>query len=279
MTHYNTLGINQTASPDDIKKAYRKKAMEWHPDRNDDKVLSEIKIKEINQAYDILRDEYKKRDYDDSLKPKKPKYTSQRDDWFDGNFKNIYDIDIEEMIRRHSEMHKNDDIHIDAHVSLEDAFKGKTSDFYYDDDYSEQHIQVKIPAGISTGKKIKCNGYGQKRNKKMPPGDLYLDIIVDEHDKFRLDGNSIFYKTYVNPFELMLGSSVIIPTVDGAHLEVQIRAGTQPASKIRIPNRGMCIMNSSERGDMFIEFVVLIPEVLTEEQIILLTAAKNSLFA
>lgn len=283
MTYYETLGIVKTATVDEIKTAYRKQAMKWHPDRNlDDPVKAEFEFKKINEAYVTLANPEAKRKYDLGLGAKvkrsnRPVFDDDDDDY---DYNDFNERAFDEFLRRHHAYGSNygfvnDDVDIDLKISLVDAFAGVERTVSYTVDGFEKRVKVTVPPGVEAGKKLKCSGGGSSVNQYAPPGDLYITIDILKDAMFDVVGDTLTYKADVSPFDLMLGGQITVPTIEGTHLEIQVRAGTQLRSKIRIPNKGMPKLNSSIRGDLFVEFNMLIPEKLTARQIECLNEARS----
>lgn len=311
--YYADLGVVRTATDDEIKKAYRKLAMKYHPDRNPGDKAAEASMKVVNEAYGILGDPVKKAKYDrertssgqfsDSFRRSNrpnqgwgdPRGNPNDDFDFDdimkdferkqyGGYgykdtkKNDYDDFINELKRKRERETPNEDVTVELTVSLKDAFTGKSLEITFrTPEGTRRTVTVNVPAGIESGKKLRCTHGGSQKNPYQDPGDLFVLITVEDGFVYRREAETLFYKAVVSPFDLMLGATLEVPTIDGALLAVQVRAGTQPSSKIRIPNRGMSIINSKERGHMYIELVVEIPENLLDEHIILLRDIQKDL--
>lgn len=268
MDYYETLGVSRDASTDDIKKAYRKLAMQWHPDRNS-APEAESKFKQINKAYETLSNPNDRADYDlgsdtayrdtlnrmaDSIRRKQQEKARERMFGKRPNYHYDHTLDIESPYV----------------ISLSDAFYGKqvTASF------SNTTVQVTIPAGISSGKKVKCAGAGKTDPLYGDTGDLYLAISVLDDPLFTRDGNDLIFIQEVNVLDMILGTQVIVPTIDGSELEIEVRPGTQVSTNIRIPGRGMSILNSTKRGDLYLRITPLLPIDLTPEAKALLEQAK-----
>lgn len=310
--YYADLGLIRTATDEEIKKAYRKLAMKYHPDRNAGDTKAEASMKVVNEAYGILGDAVKKAKYDgergnndsfsDSFRRSrrpdgwgKPRGNPNDDFDFDdimrdferkkyGEYgqrkseKDQFDDYLDEMRKQKERAEPNEDITVELDLSLKDAFTGKSLEITFrTPEGTRRTVTVNAPAGIETGKKLRCTGGGSQANKYQPPGDLFVLIKVADDPKFRREADTLYYKANISPFDLMLGGTVEVPTIDGSTLAVQVRAGTQPISKIRIPSRGMSIINSKERGHMFIEFNVVIPENLRPEHVVLLKDIQKDL--
>jgi DnaJ-class molecular chaperone len=315
--YYEILGVAKGASDEDIKKSYRKLAMKYHPDRNpDDVATAEAKFKEVKEAYEHLSDPTKREEYDryghpgsggpfsDAFRRSGRSYdwgntggNSDDDFNFDdimrdferrpgGGFNNkhqnahksSYDDFLNELKRKRERETPNEDVTVELNISLKDAFTGKSLEITFrTPENTRRTVTVNVPAGIETGKKLRCSHGGSQKNPFMDPGDLFVLIKINDDPKYRREAETLFYKANVSPFDLMLGGTIEVQTIDGATLAVQVRAGTQPSSKIRIPGRGMSIINSKERGHMFIELNVVIPENLKAEHIILLKDIQKDL--
>jgi curved DNA-binding protein len=315
--YYADLGLIRTATDDEIKKTYRKLAMKYHPDRNAGDTKAEASMKVINEAYGVLGDPAKKAKYDGDYgssfsnpfrrNTRPDAWGTRRGNPYDEdgegfNFDDImqdfqrkrsgsygghgtkskpdtsYDDFLSELKRKRAQSVPNEDVTVELEVSLKDVFNGKSLEITFrTPENTRRTVTVNVPAGIEAGKKLRCTHGGSQANPHQDPGDLFVLIKIRDEDKFRRDGATLYYDADVSPFDLMLGGTINVPTIDGAVLAVQVRAGTQPSSKIRIPERGMTIMNSKERGHMFIEFNVVIPDNLATEHIILLRDIQKDL--
>ena len=306
--YYADLGVDKGATEEDIKKAYRKLAMKYHPDRNPDDKAAEASMKKVNEAYGVLGDADKRAKYDRERTSSGPfsdafRRSSRPDDWGNrrGNPNDDFDFDdimrdferkqnknrksgdydyhdyFEHLRKQRERETPNEDITVELNVSLQDAFTGKSMEITFrTPEGTRRTVTVNVPAGIESGKKLRCNGGGSQANPHKEPGDLFVLINVEEGG-FRREAETLYYKATVSPFDLMLGGTINVPTIDGATLAVQVRSGTQPCMKIRIPNRGMSIVNSTARGHMYIELVVEIPDNLKAEHITLLRDIQKDL--
>lgn len=329
--HYSVLGVSVTAQIDEIKKSYRKRAMQWHPDRNPNNVdRATIEITKINTAWSILGDPVKKIEYDtarrysNSPSKKYPSdgyhntrnqtYQKTDEDAYTGNDGSFFDQSdwdqktkdtwsdydrFSEVLKKARKMNeggmnsdewsrygdyfkfeKNADSEIELSISLQDSFTGKVLNVTYTTSSNEtKTVRVSIPAGIVTGKKLKCTGGGCSSHTKSDPGDLYIVIEVLVDAVFACDNTTLTYIAEVTPFDIMLGTVLTVPTIDGTTLEVQLRSGMQPGTKIRIPNKGMNTLVGDKRGDMFITLNVVYPDKLKLDQIIILNKAKDAIYS
>ena len=307
--YYATLGVAKNASDEDIKKAYRKLAMKYHPDRNpDDTAKAEEAFKAVKEAYEILSEPEKRNEYDEANKPRpNPGHFGDYNDFFkqhntQGRYRDFNFDDIDFNFRRArsgggaydpwgKKPAANPDKTIDLTITLEEAFQGGEKQVTYDTDmvdwtregYHRQTITVlvNIPPGIEHGQKLKCAGSGLRDDPSLPAGDLYLNVHIAKHEQFVRDGSDIIFMCKLSVLDLMLGTEIKVPTLEGSTLLVPVRANTQPHSKIRIPNRGMPKLKSKDRGHMYIEFVTTVPDVstLSPEQLEQLVKINDSLKA
>lgn len=268
MSHYETLGVSRDASAEDIKQAYRKLAQKWHPDRNKEKG-AEDQFKKITTAYDVLGDPQKRVNYDlgesdDTTfvrRPGRAKYphqdfTSRWGDWGD----EVWATKL------------NTDIHVFIYVDLEVAANGGSVELTTDNG----KISVAIPAGVEEGNIIRCAGQGSHHNLKAPAGDLLGTIKFNPHPKYKLDSRNVIQQFDVNALDLILGTTLVADTIDGASFEVQIRPGTQNGTRIRIPERGMpSIGNKHPRGDHFLLINAVIPTNLSAKAVTTIQKARG----
>ncbi len=276
-TYYDVLGVTETATPDEIKKAYRKLAMQWHPDRNQGNASATEKFKEISSAYDVLGDENKRREYD-AQRQGGAAFTKNGDGaaWA-GGFGSATSLDdiIAQMFgqqgfgnfRRGPD--RNRDVSLTVSVSLEDAFVGKTAPMQINTPSGRKvDLVVNIPAGIENGSRIRYQGHGDHANTSLPPGDLYINVNIVDHPVFKRAGPTIMAVVKIDAIDAILGSRIKIKCIDGNDIDVTVPPGCQPGTKLRIGGKGMPIKpGSQDRGDFLVEMDVTIPTNLTQDVI------------
>lgn len=247
MDYYKTLGVPRGASEEEIKKAYRKLAMKHHPDRGG----NEAEFKRIKEAYEALSNPEQYRFNTDS-----------------GTFH-----DLNEMFRRgqragasHFDFDwnagsvKNPDINISVTCTLEEAYHGFSKEIEFTlPDGSGKRVHVTFPPGTHRDIKIRYAGEGGKLIPNTPPGDLYVKANIISHSIWRVDGNDLFSIMQISVWQAMFGTTVEFEDISGATMQVTVPPGTQSRSQLRLKGRGMSIRGSSQRGNAFIEVVVLIP--------------------
>jgi DnaJ-class molecular chaperone len=271
---YKVLGVKETASSDEIKAAYRKKAMDNHPDRGG----TEDKIKEINEAYDTLKDTDKKAHYD-HVRKHGGNFTQGHGPNFEDMFRSGPFgfsagfgpggfMDIEELLRRHGQHHgpvKNRDLNIQFNISLEEAFFGTEKELTLNFPSGNKTVKVKIPPGVDEGMQIRLQGYGHSEKQNIPPGDLYLHLLMNPHSSFRREGQNLRTTMTINAIDAMLGIEKVIKSIDGSDLKVKIPASVQYGNSLRVQGKGMTIMNTTARGDLYVDVHIETP-TLNEEQ-------------
>ncbi|NJC95367.1 MAG: molecular chaperone DnaJ [Anaerolineales bacterium] len=279
--YYKILGVDRKASDDEIRKAYRKLAKQYHPDYNPNNKDAEERFKEINEAYEVLSDS-KKRSHYDRLGSD---YSSWQRRGAPGNFNwdqyggfpggtrvNIDDLndlfgggggfsDFFQTIfgmggGRASARSQPQGYQQELGVTLEEAYKGTTRLLQTDG----KQKQVRIPAGVRTGSKVRVAGAG-------PNGlDLYLIVDVKDDPRFERRGNDLHTTATVDVFTAILGGEADVETMEG-RVKLNVPAGTQPEQVFRLAGRGMPhVKNSKEKGDLFVKLKVQIPRYLSPKQ-------------
>lgn len=292
--YYKALGVDRKASPDEIRSAYRKLAMKYHPDKNPGDKKAEDKFKEINEAYQVLSDEQKRARYDQLGSA----YTDFRtsggrpgdfrwEDWFQqqqaggqqrayggedafggaGGFSDFFRSIFGDAIRnsmRGQAAQQPQGYQQAVQISFQEAYNGTLRHV----ESSGRKLQVRIPAGVKTGSKVRVAGAG-------PDGlDLYLIVEVTDEDKFERDGQDLTTTSAVSVFTLILGGEADVETPTGK-VKLNIPAGTQPDQVFRLAGRGMPgIKEPKTKGDLYVKLKVQIPKYLSSKQRELLEEAS-----
>ena len=288
---YKILGVNRTASDKDIKQAYRKLARQYHPDVNPDNKSAEEKFKDINNAYEVLSDPEKRKKYDQF--GDKWQYADQfagaqgnpfggasgfRSAGGDNSSYQYVDMsdmgDLGELLKgftgggfggrgRTSRPRQGRDIDTSTEITLEEAYNGTTRLIQ---DTSGRRIEVKVPAGVKNGQRIKVSGKGEPGMSGGLSGDLYLTVSILEHAVFNLKGNDIHVEVPVPLTDAVLGGETSVPTPKGKNLSLKIPPGTQNGKVFRLAGQGMPEVGRDTRGDLFAKVKVVLPENLTEHE-------------
>ena len=335
---YELLGLQRNASPDDIKKAYRKLAMQHHPDRNQGDQEAEQKFKTISEAYEILKDDQKRAAYDrfgHAAFENGGGRNGTGDFGFAAGFADIFD----EMFgdfggQRRGERgggNRGNDLRYNLEIALEESFKGKQTTVrvttlapcepcggsgaaagsrpvncptchgtgriraqqgFFTIERTcaschgagrvienpckscagqgrvrkEKSLAVSIPAGVEDGTRIRLAGEGEAGLRGGSAGDLYIFLAVKPHGIFQRDGANIHCRVPISMPSAALGGSIEVPVVDGARAKLNIPAGTQSGHQFRLRGKGMTVLRSPSRGDMYVEVVVETPVHLSKRQ-------------
>jgi len=295
--YYKLLGVNKKASEDEIKKAYRKLAMKYHPDRNKGDKSAEEKFKKISEAYAVLSDKEKRKQYDTFGASDFRQRYSQEDifssvnfgDIFqefgfeDSSFGNIFmgrggpgrgfsfsfggggDPFASRNAGRQAQA-KGPDLVYELPVTLREVLNGGTKMIALEEGGKTRKINVKLPKGMVSGKKLRLAGKGQPGAFGGPPGDLYVQAKVLDDPTFSLVGHDLFVDREIKLTEALLGTQIKVPTVDGKELNMKIPAGTQHQTKLRMKGYGLPEMKEGRRGDLYARILVKTPKRLNKKQ-------------
>lgn len=294
--YYQTLGVEKNASDDDIKKAFRKLAKKYHPDANPDDPSAEGRFKEINEAYEVLSDPQKRAQYDrvgssffngGAGFPSSGRGYNYNVDLNDADFGSTPFGDILRDIfggiggstrgnsgvrdasgRRGAGFNtgfgtfNGEDLEHSVSISLREAYNGATRLITK----GERTIKVNIPAGATSGTKVRLAGEGGQGANGGASGDLYLIVQVENDPDFERQGDDLFVDVRVDLFTALLGGEVDVPTL-ARPVRVKVPAGTQSGRKIRISGKGMPVLRKSDSyGDLYARILITIPDNLTPQQ-------------
>ena len=346
--YYETLGVSKTADAKTMKSAFRKKAMECHPDRHPDDPEAEARFKELNEAYGILSDEQKRAAYD-----RMGHAAFEQGGGGAGGFQDFNDIfsqifgggagggGFADLFggggrRQRQTTQRGSDLRYELEITLEEAYAGKDIDitvpiaedcercegigaepgasvetcstcaghgrvrtqqgFFQMEracptcggqgEYvsnpckacdgvgqtrQETELDVSIPAGVEDGTRIRLSGQGDVAPKRgnsagRQRGDLYIFVGVKSHDLFERDGANLFCRAPVPMTTAALGGEIEIPTIDGGRSKIKVNEGSQTGKRLRLRGKGMSVLRSDKRGDMYIELAIETPSGLTKRQ-------------
>jgi molecular chaperone DnaJ len=354
---YKTLGVEKNASAEDIKKAYRKLAMKYHPDQNKGNAEAEGKFKEISEAYDVLKDEQKRAAFDRfgaaAFEGGGPGgrggagFSGGGFEGFGGAFSDIFEDMFGDMMgggrgRASSNQGRGSDVQYTMEITLEEAFHGKeekikitlneTCDVckgsgaeagssaegcatcggagrvrqqqgFFTIERTcptcggqgqiiknpckkcggqgrlrkEKALKVKIPAGVEHGRRIRLGGEGEAGVRGGASGDLYVLLSVRPHKLFKRDGANLYCRVPILVTRAALGGEIEVPTIEGSRAKVKIPPGTQSGQQFRLKGKGMTMLKSEARGDMFVEIFVETPVNLNKKQQDMLKQLEGSL--
>ena len=280
--YYAVLGVDKTADKDQIKKAYRKLAIKYHPDKNPDDKNAEARFKEVSEAYAVLSDPEKKRQYDQFGEAGFHQRFSQEDIFRNADFGDIFrefgfgdGDDIFSQLfgggRRPGTRSqrprpvKGQDYLMRITIPFRQAILGGDRRIDLDRDGTNEHIQVRIPVGVEPGQKLRISGKGGPGISGGPPGDLLLEIQVTPDPRFKRDGRNLIHTVKVPFTGACLGTSVEVPTLDEVK-RVKVKPGTQNGGKIRLRGFGVPGRAGHSAGDLYAVVEVKVPAHLTDEQ-------------
>ncbi|MEQ8508024.1 MAG: molecular chaperone DnaJ [Rhodospirillaceae bacterium] len=339
--YYDVLGASKTASGDELKKAYRKLAMKYHPDRNPGDKEAEQKFKDLNEAYEVLKDEQKRAAYDQyghAAFEHGGGPGAGRGGFsggFGGGFSDIFDEMFGDMMGgrrgRGQTQSRGQDLRYNMDVTLEDAYQGKKATItvpssatcsscdgsggkdgakpdtcsscggagkvrsqqgFFTVERScptcggagrviknpcgscrgtgrtrkDKTLEVTIPPGVEDGTRIRLAGEGEAGLNGAPAGDLYIFLGLKPHRLFQRDGANLYMRVPISMTIAALGGEVEVPTIEGSKVRVSIPQGCQNGHQFRLRGKGMNVLRSTARGDMFLEAAVEVPVNLTKKQ-------------
>lgn len=306
--YYAVLGVSRDATDADIKKAFRKLALRYHPDVAKDKATADVRFKELNEAHEVLGDPEKRRRYDQLGehwdRPEQPgtssgagferRAGSAQDFHFDGTgFSEFFEAYFGSSSRsggfghpggpRERSAHRGQDIEGDILVTLDEVFHGATRIITLQRSdprtghSSTETLRVKIPIGVGQAQLIRLAGKGHEGGGGGEPGDLFLRVSLAAHPEFAVRGADIFYELDVAPWEAVLGATVRIRTLDGT-VSLTIPKATAAGQQLRLRGKGLPMSNGT-RGHLFVTVSIQVPAEPTPEELALWEQlAKHSSF-
>ena len=275
--YYEIMGVARDASPDEIKRAYRRLARKYHPDVSKEKD-AEARFKEVGEAYEVLRDPEKRKAYDQLGRRPQGEEFRPPPDWnfeFEGEDRSGGHSDFFEQLfgglsglrgraGRGAFRSRGFDTHAQLDVTLEEAFHGTTRTLALqrvelDKDGKPQprvqQLQVKIPAGVVDGQQIRVAAQGEPGTGGEAAGDLFLKVRLLPHRWFRVEGRDVWLDLPVTPWEAALGETVRVPTLAG-RVDLKIPKGSQTDRQLRLKERGL---PGNPPGDQFVVLKIVVP--------------------
>jgi len=288
--YYDILGVSKNASEGDLKRAFRKLAMKYHPDKNPNKKEAEERFKEINEAYAVLSDKEKRKQYDTFGKEGFHQRYTQEDIFRNFDFDEILSGLFGKRGRREYRFggggggvdfgdffggqnayqdvgrtpRKGEDVVYELTISLEEAASGGEKRISYRKDGRIEEVSVKIPRGITSGKKLRLAGKGMEGRNGGPSGDLYLQVSIKDHPIFSREGDDLIVEKDIRFSEAALGATLEVPTLEGMK-KVKVPPGTQCHTKMRLKGLGMPHLQGDGRGDEYVKLIVRVPKKITEK--------------
>jgi curved DNA-binding protein len=288
--YYDILGVQKSASDEEIKKSYRKLAMKYHPDHTKGDKGAEERFKKISEAYAVLSDKEKRQEYDTFGAEGFGQRFSQEDIFRGFDFGDIF----REFgfggsnsfgNRRGGARHtygsgspfgfggrqqqariKGSDLTYEIPLALHEVVSGTSKLVTLQHQGRSEKIEVKIPPGMVTGKKLRLTGKGNPSQLGGPPGDLYIQAKVVNDPNYEVKGYDLYLNREVKISEALLGTTLSVPTLEDKTLNLRIPAGTKPGTKLRMTGHGLPVMKEKKKGDLYVKIQIEIPKKLTREQ-------------
>lgn len=277
MTHYDTLGVAESASPDEIKKAYRKLANQHHPDKGGDTT----KFQQIQSAYETLSDDNRRAQYDAERHGHGGfRFTVNGQDMGGG-----MPHEMEEMLRNfgfafgsgfaHSadpfnvfrQPRRNKDLQIEIVVGLASTLAEQTKIINVRTSNGDTYpVEVKIPRGVRPGSTVKYSGLGDNFFASLPRGDLYVKVNIEANPEFGVDNIDLHRSLELDCMLATVGGTVVVTGLDGKRFDINIPPGTQPGTRLRLAEQGLYAMNQNIRGNLIINVKITVPANTTPEQ-------------
>jgi curved DNA-binding protein len=291
--YYQLLGVEKGASEDKIKKAYRKLAMKYHPDHTKGDKAAEEKFKKISEAYAVLSDKKKRKEYDTFGAEGFQQRFSQEDifrgfdfgdifrefgfggDFFSGRGRGSSSgmrfnfgggSPFGPQAGQQQARMKGSDLVYELPLTLKEVANGTTKTVSLQHQGYSQKVTVKIPKGLISGKKLRLAGKGSPSPVGGPPGDLFIQAKVLNDPSYRAEAYDLHMKQELKLSEAVLGTSISVSTLDDKELSLKIPPGTRPGTKMRMPGHGLPHMKGNKKGDLYVKIQIKLPRQLTDEQ-------------
>jgi molecular chaperone DnaJ len=333
--YYELLEVTRTATDGELKSAYRKLAMKWHPDRNPGNKECETRFKEINEAYDVLKDEQKRAAYDRFGHAAFEQGCGAQGHGFGADFASTFSDIFEDLFsggrRSRGGRERGADLRYNMEITLEDAYGGKTAQVRIPTSVTceacsgagakagskpkacptcggagkvrhtqgfftlertcvgcqgrgqvidnpcpncsgsgrvtrERTLSVNVPPGVEDGTRIRLGGEGEAGVRGGPNGDLYIFLSLAPHQFFQRDGADLHCRVPISMVAAALGGNFDVPTIDGGQTKVKVPEGTQPGRRFRLAGKGMPVLRTRDRGDMYVQVMVETPQKLNKRQ-------------
>lgn len=272
MNPYEVLGVARTATADEIKRAYRGLASRHHPDKGGDTA----RFQEIQSAYDILSNPEKRAEYDN---PPAQHFH------FGGDFGGVDLNDIfaqfgfNPMNGRFTQQRaqRNRDVRFDVHLTLRDTLEDQTRTFSIKTHNGERReVDLRIPAGVTSGTQIKYPGLGDNRFTNVPAGDLYAQIHVQADPNFEVQGLDLVTGLTIDCFAAILGTEQTVTGLDGTQFVIRTPRYCQPGTKLKIAGHGLPAYGKDVKGNLYVRINISIPRQLSEPQLELIKTIQTN---
>lgn len=288
--YYQLLGVKKDASEEDIKKAYRKLAMKYHPDHTKGDKTAEEKFKKISEAYAVLSDKKKRKEYDTFGAEGFQQRFTQEDifrgfdfgdifrefgfggDFFSGRSRGSTRFNFgrggpfgSQAGHQQARM-KGADLIYELPLTLKEVATGTSKTISLQHQGYSEKVTVKVPKGLISGKKLRLAGKGSPSPLGGPAGDLFIQAKVLNDPVYQSDEYDLHMNQELKLSELILGTNISVPTLDDKQLNLKIPPGTKPGTKMRMSGHGLPHMKGGKKGDLYLKIQLKLPKKLTDEQ-------------
>jgi curved DNA-binding protein len=283
--YYQLLGVGKGASQGEIKKAYRKLAMQYHPDHTKGDKAAEEKFKKISEAYAVLSDKEKRKEYDTFGAEGFRQRFSQEDIFRGFDFGDVFrefgfgggrgggmrfnfggGSPFGSQARQQQARMKGSDLVYELPLTLKEVANGTSKTVSLQHQGYSEKVTVKIPKGLISGKKLRLAGKGSPSPLGGPPGDLFIRAKVLNDPLYRAQKYDLHMNQELKLSEAVLGTRISVPTLDDKQLSLKIPPGTKPGTKMRMSGHGLPHMKGNKKGDLYVKIQVKLPRQLTDEQ-------------
>jgi curved DNA-binding protein len=273
MNYYEKLGVDKSATPDQIKQAYRKLASKFHPDKGGDTA----KFQQVEEAYRILSDPQKRSEYDNPPQQMGPNHFH-----FDFGGGNLHDIFSQfgfgpgSPFGRQPQPRRNSDLRTSINLGLQETLVDTLKVLSIKNANNDrQNVDIRIPRGITSGTTIKYPGLGDFMFPNLPNGDLLVTVNVLQHPSYQVNGLDLTTNLTIDCFQAILGSEQTVVGLDGKTFLIKTPAGCQPNLKLKISGEGLWGFQNDIKGHLFVKVNITIPTNLTEDQKNLIQSIAN----
>ncbi|MEK6258514.1 MAG: DnaJ C-terminal domain-containing protein [Planctomycetota bacterium] len=289
LDYYKVLGVSKSAKPDEIRKAYRKLARENHPDAKPNDTAATERFKQIQEAYDVLNDDTKRKQYDQfgSAYQQAGRAGAGSNPFAGGGFGGFGGagpIDLGDLFGQGGDFSeffgraasggskgrgkrpavRGEDVRATVSVPFETAVTGGAVDVRIDRNGKIDTLAVKVPAGVNSGQVVRLSSQGTPSPRGGTAGDLFLTIEIQPHAFFRREGSNLLIDVPITPSEAVLGTKVEVPTLAEGQVVVKIPPGTSSGAKLRLRGKGVVDSQTHQTGDQYVVVKIVIPKEISD---------------
>jgi curved DNA-binding protein len=286
MTHYEKLGVGESASQDEIKKAYRKLASQHHPDKGGDTA----KFQEIEAAYRTLSDPAQREQYDHQRRNPGGNFHFNGPDMHGGMPGGMEDLfrnfgfnfnghDPFAQFRQHQQPRRNKDLQVQVPISLAETVNDKSITLSVQTTKgTRENVEITIPRGATHGTQIKYPKLGDNFFDGLARGDLYVQVVLHPHPNFEVHNDvDVVMMHSIDCLTAMTGGDIEVTNFEGTKLVVRVPAGIQPGQTLRVKDQGIWVIHGSTRGNLLVKIQITVPKNLSAEQLELVNKIKSTL--